>query len=588
MSRTLHHRGPDKENFYLSAGAALIHTNLNIMDYKHRSQPMILNLGEREYTIVFDGAIYNIEELRKKLKDKGHFFRGHSDTEVILRTYIEWDDECVSHLNGVFAFAIWEKNDARLFIARDRIGFKPLFYTTKGDTFLFGSELKTILAHSLVDAKINVESIAEIMLIGPGRTPGFGVFCDIEELPPAHCASYDSKNGLQLHQYWQLQDEKHTDTFDQTVEKVRHLLLDSINNSLSSDVPVGAFLSGGLDSSIISAVAAKHFKKLGKQLHTFSVDYKNNENFFKSSKFQPDSDQAFIQHMKEYLGPDIIHTQILLETHQLLDTLYQAVDARDLPGMADIDASLLLFAAQAKKHVGVALSGEGADEIFGGYPWFRDEKVREKGGFPWAQSTEFRNSFLKKDFAVDAKKYVDQHYKNTLEQVITLENISPLERRMREMTQLNLQWFARTLLERKDRMTMYNSLEVRIPFCDHNIIEYLYTVPWEMKDYKDREKGLLREAMKGLLPETVLWRKKSPYPKTHNPDYLNAVSAKLKQVINDPTSPLLIFVDKEALENLLQTQNATPWYGQLMTTPQTIAYFLQINYWLQKYNIVIV
>jgi asparagine synthase (glutamine-hydrolysing) len=292
--------------------------------------------------------------------------------------------------------------------------------------------------------------------------------------------------------------------------------------------------------------------------------------------------------MKDYLHGE--HHKITIDTPQLVDALYKSVDARDLPGMADVDASLLLFCEEVKKSATVALSGECADEIFGGYPWYRDEKIRMIDGFPWAQSTDFRTSFLRDEFAsqFDSHRYVNERYKDTLKNTSKMPNLSDLESRMKEMMKLNLMWFMQTLLDRKDRMSMYNGLEVRVPFCDYRIAEYLYAVPWTFKDYQGREKGLLRTAMEGILPDEVLWRKKSPYPKTHHPAYLKAVSDVLRDILSEPSSPLLRIVKPSALEHLLHEDSPVPWYGQLMTIPQTIAYFIQINYWLQAYHIEIV
>ncbi|MCL2198736.1 MAG: asparagine synthase (glutamine-hydrolyzing) [Defluviitaleaceae bacterium] len=574
MQRALKRRGPDQSGIYTNANATLIHTRLSVVDLENGAQPMIFTRGDEEYALVYNGELYNTNELRDELIARGHTFQSHSDTEVLLHAYMKWKEECVERLNGIFAFAVWESHAKRLFIARDRIGVKPFFYAHRGEEFLFASEIKSLLANKKIRAEIDTNSIAEIVLLGPGRTPGYGVFRGVNELPPAHCGFF-GEGGLTLRRYWQLEDKPHTDTFEQTVEKVRFLVTDSIRRQLVSDVPVGAFLSGGLDSGIISAVAAQE-----RPLQTFSVYYKDNDQFFKKSKFQPDSDDKYIEIMSKHLGTK--HHRIEIDTDDLINALEAAVDARDLPGMADIDASLLLFCKEVKNHVTVALSGEGADEIFGGYPWYRDKDILMRDGFPWA--TNPRRGFLKKEQA----NYVQERCKKTLQAANILPNHSPHEHRMKEMINLNMHWFMQTLLDRKDRMSMYNGLEVRVPFCDFRIIEYLYTVPWEIKDHKSREKGLLREAMRGLLPDDVLWRKKSPYPKTHNPAYLAAVSKKLREVISDPSAPILQIVRKEALENLLKTTSPIPWYGQLMTTPQTIAYFLQVNYWLQKYDVTVI
>lgn len=585
MQKVIAPRGPDQNGIYLNNNTALIHTRLCVVDIENGLQPMTAKYGEKEYTLVYNGELYNTEEIREELIQYGHIFLGHSDTEVVLKSYIQWKDKCVEKFNGIFAFVVWDNTEKRLFFARDRIGVKPFFYTIINNSFIFGSEIKALLEHKYVSPEIDENSIAEIMFIGPGRTPGCGVFKNIKELKPA-CCGYYSKSGIKIIKYWTLKDREHTDNFEQTVEKVRELVIDSVTRQLVSDVPVGTFLSGGLDSSIISSIANSHFNKQNKKLTTFSVTYKDNDKYFKSSKFQPNSDTEYIKKMVEYLGCE--HHLITLDNNDLANALFDAVDARDLPGMSDVDSSLLLFCKEIKKHCTVALSGECADEIFGGYPWYRDKDIRAINGFPWAQSTKYRKSFLRDDIKVpDAENFVYSRYKDTLINTSKIQGISPIESRMKEMMKLNLDWFMQTLLDRKDRMSMYNALEVRVPFCDYRIAEYLYSVPWEFKDYKSYEKGLLREAVKGILPEEVLWRKKSPYPKTHNPEYLDIVSKMLKEVINDSTSPIFEFIKKSELEKLITTEKHEPWYGQLMTTPQTIAYFLQINYWLKKYKIII-
>ncbi len=585
MQKVLAPRGPDQNGIYIKDNAALIHSRLCVIDIENGIQPMTTKYGENEYTLVYNGELYNTDEVRDELKLLNHKFIGHSDTEVVLKAFVEWKEKCVEKFNGIFAFAVWDEAEKRLFFARDRMGVKPLFYTIVNNSFIFGSEIKALLEHQYVEPIINENSIAEIMFIGPGRTPGYAVFKNINEIKPA-CCGYYSKNGIKIKKYWTLKDREHTDNFEQTVEQVKFLVKDAITRQLVSDVPVGTFLSGGLDSSIISSVANSYFKEKGQQLKTFSVTYEDNDKYFKTSKFQPNNDTEYIKKMSEYLGCE--HHLITLNIRDLASALLEAVDARDLPGMADVDSSLLLFCKEIKKHCTVALSGECADEIFGGYPWYRDKEIRAINGFPWAQSTAYRKSFIKEDIKLpNGEDYVYSRYKDTLINTSKIKGISPLESRMKEMMKLNLDWFMQTLLDRKDRMSMYNALEVRVPFCDYRIAEYLYSVPWEYKDYKSYEKGLLRQAVTGILPDEVLWRKKSPYPKTHNPEYLNLVSGMLKEIIENPSSPILTFIKKEELQKLLNTERHEPWYGQLMTTPQTIAYFVQINYWLEKYNITI-
>lgn len=583
IQNTLLRRGPDDKGICTEEHASLIHTRLAVIDIENGKQPMEID----HYIIVYNGELYNTEELRSELKAYGVKFTGHSDTEVLLKCYIIWKEKCVEKFNGIFAFAIWDKKEEKLFIARDRIGVKPFFYYNRKGEFIFASEIKGILASGAVKAEADINSIAEIILLGPGRTSGQGVFRNIEELPPATCGYYDEK-GLKTWKYWRLEDKEHTDNLKTTVETVRFLVTDSIERQLVSDVPVCTFLSGGLDSSIISSVADRYFTEKGEQLHTFTLDYKDNDIYFKENKFQPNSDTSFIKIINEYLNTE--NHLIKLDTEELSSALYDAVDARDLPGMVDVDSSLLLFCKEIKKQGTVALSGECADEIFGGYPWYRDRTIRETDGFPWAQSTAYRYSFLKPEFAekIDPSDFVYSRYRQTVDDADTSKTKSALDRRMKEMMRLNLDWFMQTLLDRKDRMSMYNGLEVRVPFCDYRIAEYLYNVPWEYKDYNHYEKGLLRKAMEDYLPDEILWRKKSPYPKTHNPSYLKKVSEMLTEIINNPSSPLLQIVKKKELEKLLTENLSQPWYGQLMTTPQTIAYFVQLDYWLKKYNVKII
>ena len=436
MQKVISPRGPDQKGMYLKDNVALIHTRLSVIDIESGIQPMITKYNEKEFSIVYNGELYNTDEVRSELIQYGHKFLSKSDTEVILKSYVQWKDECVNKLNGIFAFAIWNDYDKSLFFARDRIGVKPLFYTVVNNSLIFGSEIKALLAHDHVEAIIDENSIAEIMFIGPGRTPGYGVFKNINEIKPA-CCGYYTKDGIKIKKYWTLNDKEHTDTFQQTIEKTRFLVQDAITRQLVSDVPVGTFLSGGLDSSIISSIANQHFNNKGEQLKTFSVTYENNDEHFKSSKFQPNSDTEYIKIMVDALKSE--HHLITLNNEDLANALFEAVDARDLPGMADIDSSLLLFCKEIRKHCTVALSGECADEIFGGYPWYRDKKIRAINGFPWAQSTQYRNNFIKDDIKIPyADEYVYSRYKDTLINTSKKNNISPLESRMKEMMKLNI------------------------------------------------------------------------------------------------------------------------------------------------------
>lgn len=584
MQKTMSRRGPDARGVWQDDTDAFLHSRLAIIDPQGGSQPMHLDFEGEHYVLVYNGELYNTAEIRKELLSLGHVFTGHSDTEVVLHAYARWGADCVERFNGIFAFAVREVKSKRTFLARDRIGVKPLFYMLHRSGLLFASEMKTILSYPAVKAGLDPQGAAELVLLGPGRTPGCGVFRGMRELEPGCCA-YWQNGKLNVRRYWKLRDREHTENFDQTVEHVRYLVLDAIRRQMVSDVPIGTFLSGGLDSSIISAVCAQELRKRGERLHTFSVDYVDHEKYFVPGKFQPDSDTSYIRLMQQTLDSD--HHWTVLSPEELLDVLEDATIARDLPGMADVDFSLLAFCAQIRDHVKVALSGECADEIFGGYPWYRDPAVRAVAGFPWSQNGEFRGDMLSAAVAdrIYAPDYIRERYHDTCAHSDILPGTPPHERRMKEMVNLNFRWFMQTLLDRKDRMSMYSGLEVRVPFCDYRIAEYLYTVPWEFKDYQGKEKGLLRCAVSDLLPQKVLWRKKSPYPKTFDPSYTAYVTEKMKKLLEDPYAPLFYMIDRGTARRLLDEEQQWPWYGQLMKGPQTIAYLLQMDFWLRHNHV---
>lgn len=587
MMETMQRRGPDACGKYQHENCLLLHSRLAIIDLNGGQQPMHLSWRSETYTIVYNGELYNTEELRALLIRLGHQFRGHSDTEVVLHAYAQWSEGCLEYFNGIFAFAIYERKRKKLFLARDRIGVKPLFYTQHKNGLIFASEIKTILAHPEINANLDSEGAAQILLLGPGRIPGSGVFQNIKEIEPG-CFGYHIGGKWNWCRYWKLTDREHSESFEETVEHVRFLVTDAIRRQMVSDVPIGTFLSGGLDSSLISSIVATEIRGSDERLKTFSVDYENNDKYFSASKFQPNADSQYIRIMQSYLNSD--HHWTVISPQMLLDALMSATAARDLPGMADVDISLLLFCKEIREHVKVALSGECADEIFGGYPWYRDPEIRASEGFPWSQNVHVRSQLIaqevKKNFAPD--EYVYDHYSATISACDILPGQSVEDRQVKEMTNLNFRWFMQTLLDRKDRMSMYNGLEVRVPFCDYRIAEYLYGVPWEFKNWQGTEKGLLRSAMRDVLPETVLFRKKSPYPKTHDPLYFQLVSKELDRILNDPHAPIYQIVDKTALTALLHDEYQWPWYGQLMREPQTIAYMLQINCWLDMYHVNIV
>ncbi len=587
MGRTLSHRGPDANGFWFSPNSGLAHTRLVVIDPVGGAQPMIRDYGNRKYVITYNGELYNTAELKRELEELGHVFQSNSDTEVLLISYIEWGERSVNKLNGIYAFGVWDEAKQKLFLARDRLGVKPLFYHHSEDRLLFGSEIKAILAHPDVDAVVDEDGLSEIFGLGPSRTPGNGVFKGVKELRPGHFLVFDRK-GLKINRYWQVESAPHLDDENTTIEKIRELLVDSIQRQLVSDVPICTFLSGGLDSSIISAVAGAQYQGSKRELNTYSIDYVDNYLHFNASEFQPNSDQKWINIMSEYI--DSYHQNITLDIPPLVKTLKDAVLLRDLPGMADVDSSLLLFSREVKKNATVALSGECADEIFGGYPWFYRKEDLNSTAFPWVRSLNIRKNIISSELKtkLNLEGYIQDKYQQTIAEVPKLASDTNEQAKMRELFYINMTWFMSTLLERKDRMTMGTGLEVRVPFADHRIVEYAWNIPWEMKNMDGREKGLIRRAMKELLPIEIIERKKSPYPKTHHPKYTELVKEEINEILADGNEPLNQLIDRKYVTQLVESDVKdvnVPWFGQLMTGPQLLAYLLQINIWLKEYKV---
>ncbi|MHA6485180.1 asparagine synthase (glutamine-hydrolyzing) [Paenibacillus sp. strain BS8-2] len=588
MTDTLAPRGPDAAGSWISAHCALGHRRLSVIDPENGAQPMIRYTGDDQYIVVYNGELYNAPELRRELQSRGRDFTTTCDTEVLLVAFMEWGRSCVERFNGIFAFAIWDVTAQELFLARDRLGVKPLFISKYNGLFLFGSEPKCILEHSAVKAEVGAEGLAEIFVMGPARTPGQGIYKNLSELKPGQCMVVN-RSGIKTITYWQLRSTAHEQSVDETAQHVGELLKDTVERQLVSDVPVCTLLSGGLDSSALTTLAVKYYDENNQgNVHTYSVDYRDNDKHFKAHAFQPNSDAPWIERMTSHLGT--IHHPIQFDTPELVDALRDATLARDLPGMADVDASLLLFCREIKKGATVALSGEAADEIFGGYPWFHREEALKADTFPWSLATAMRADLLSPEVAawIKPQEYITDRYADAVAEVPKLIGEDEMTSRMRRMSYLNITRFMPTLLDRKDRMSMAAGLEVRVPFCDHRLVEYVWNIPWEIKTAGDREKGILRKSLHGVLPDDVLYRKKSPYPKTHNPNYLTAVKGLLLDVLNDPNSPLLPLIDVKKVRALAESDSAKsniPWFGQLMSGPQLFAYLYQVNLWLKQYKI---
>lgn len=587
MNASLSKRGPDEDGYYYSDYVHLAHKRLIVIDPEGGKQPMIEHYSYGDYIICYNGQIYNTKELKNTLIENGFEINTHSDTEILLKSYIHFGNSVVNYLNGIFAFAIFNTKKEELFIARDHFGVKPFFYTIQNNTFIFASEIKAIFKFPGVEKIIDSQGISELFGIGPSHTSGTTVFKNIFELKPAHFGVFN-KSGLHLTKYWSLKSKEHTDSLGKTCEKIKYFLNDSITSQLVSDKPICTFLSGGLDSSIITKFAADYYQKEGlPPLDTYSIDYVDNDKNFVKSDFQPNSDNYYIDLMTKNLHTK--HHKIIIDTPELASSLEDAMIARDMPGMADIDSSLLLFCKDVKNEMTVALTGECADEIFGGYPWFFRKDSLNSGTFPWSIAIEERQKLLNSDISskVNLKDYIDYRYNESLKEVEILESDSKETAEKRKISYLTLNWFMQTLLDRSDRMAMYNGFELRVPFCDYRLAEYVWNIPWEMKALKGREKGLLRYVCKDFLPDEIVDRKKSPYPKTHNPTYLSKVKVMLSNIMEKSDAPINSLLNCDYILSILESNGeafSRPWFGQLMTGPQLMAYLCQVNMWLEKYQ----
>ena len=532
-------------------------------------KPITKRCGEREHMLLFSGSLFNMTE------------------EAVLDGLIENGPGFVKQLNGVFAFCYWD--ESHLMLVRDHLGVKPLYYAVERDRIIFGSKPGGLFALGVKPA-LDKQGLQELFALGPAHTPGSCVYSGVQELLPGEYL-LASPDGIKKNIYWQLESRPHIESFEDTVETVAQLVKNSVEQQMETELPLCAFLSGGLDSSLVTAISAKKLASQNKRLRTFSFDFDGNDEFYKSHAFQPSRDTPYALEMAKYL--DTEHVQLTCNHTQLADMLGAAMEARDMPGMADIDASLLYFCGIAGKSHKVALTGECADEVFGGYPWFRSEQAlncrTSSCTFPWSQDHAARRTLLRDDVIneLQLEEYAHAAYEAGVAETPCLTGEAAGEARRRETAWLNLRWFMQTLLVRMDCCAEASGVEARVPFADIRLLEYVWNIPWEMKYKEGHAKYLLRAAGQDFLPNSVLWRKKSPYPKTYHPQYAAILAERLQEILDDPNQPLHQFVEKRKAEDFLKQppDHGAPWYGQLMAAPQRIAWFLQINAWMRKYRL---
>lgn len=587
MKKRLIPRGPDQNGIYFDAHIGLAHTRLSIRDLKEGIQPMVRHIDGYPYVIVYNGELYNAGELKQELESKGWQFETTSDTEVILCRFLEYGSDFVRDLNGIFSFSIYDGRHEKLLLYRDSFGVKPLFYTFLPDEeIVFGSEIKALFAYSEVKPQADLRAFREVFGIGPARIPGSGLYKGIHELKPGTYLSV-SKYGIHHEVYWRLESHPHEDSYETTIEKAGEMIYHAIKRQMVSDVPICTFLSGGVDSSLVSSVCSEELKKEGKTLSTYSFDFDGNEKYFKANSFQPSRDRPYVDQMVSFLHSR--HHYLSCDYEKQADLLKESVFAHDMPCMADVDSSLLYFCKEVAENEKVVLTGECADEVFGGYPWFHREEFFGKNLFPWTRELSPRYELLKTEFAkeLDLETYVKEIYASSVSEIEPLPKENETETNRRQISYLNIRYFMQTLLNRMDRTSMHWGLEARVPFADRELVEYVFNIPWEMKAKDGIVKNILRQSGRNFLPEEILFRKKSPYPKLYHPFYEELLGKRLLQILEDSASPLHEILDVEKVKQFINSVKdyGKPWYGQLMAGPQMLAYLLQIHYWLTEYHV---
>ncbi|KAA0023778.1 asparagine synthase (glutamine-hydrolyzing) [Antrihabitans cavernicola] len=585
MTETMACRGPDGSGTYVRTHAALGHRRLAIIDLPGGTQPMTVGTPDGDIAMVYSGETYNFTELRAELRTLGHTFRTDSDTEVVLHGYLQWGDAVVDHLNGMYAFAIWDGRDDKLVMIRDRMGIKPFYYYPTRDGVLFGSEPKAILANPLAPKVVDADGLRELFAMT--KAPGWSLWKDMEEVRPGTIVTVD-RTGLRTRTYWKLDAVAHTDDQSTTVDRVRELMTDIVDRQLISDVPRCVLLSGGLDSSAVTGLAAARLARDGEQLRTFSVDFLHQEETFTPDEMRDTPDSPFVREVAEKVRS--AHHDVMLDPADLTDPAVRraVIRARDIPaGLGDMDTSLYLLFKAIRAQSTVALSGESADEVFGGYRWFHDETAVNADTFPWlafrtAQTGDSRFDVFNADLRdrLNIPAYIDAQYRAAVAEVDQLPDASPVEQRMRTICHLHLTRFVRMLLDRKDRASMAVGLEVRVPFCDHRLVEYVYNTPWSMKTFDGREKSLLRHATKHVLPQSVAERVKSPYPSTQDPGYAAALQQQVKEVLSDGDDRLFELVDRSYVHSAAEV-DPTTMPGDVRNSLDRV---LDLHHWLDMYD----
>ncbi|QPB24752.1 asparagine synthase (glutamine-hydrolyzing) [Rhizobium sp. 007] len=556
MNNVLARRGPDGSGVWRSEFACLGHRRLSVIDLEGGAQPMELSRERGSITLTYNGEIYNYRELRQELLARGHTFKTQSDTEVLLAAWSEWGYESLGRLNGMFSFALWDASREELWLLRDHLGIKPLYYHWRGSSLLFASEVKALFAHPSVHAVIDAEGVAQLLL-PLIKFPGANPYKDVFEVLPGSATVF-SRNGLRSIRYWNLEEiisrAPPRIEITQAGASLRGLLIDTIERQTIADVPLCTLLSGGLDSSAITAGAQK-IQTGNSKVRSFSVDFNDAAD---SQTSRSALDRKFAHEAAAFIGSE--HRNIVLDTSLLAapETRDACVAARDLPnGIGDLDLSLLLLCRKVREHATVALSGESADELLAGYLWFQEPTAVWADTFPWLADSpahgylhqRILNAFQPALLAeLQLEEYLQDHYSAALSKLDLDPGLSAADRRHREIMYLAVTHFLPTLLDRNDRLSMATGLEVRVPFCDHRIVEHLVTLPAAVHTADGREKSVLRQAAKDMLPVGVLERKKSPYPSVPDPTYSSQIASQIDALTSDQRARLRDFFSPSILD----------------------------------------
>jgi asparagine synthase (glutamine-hydrolysing) len=585
-------RGPDDEKTWLHPRAALGVRRLSVVDLEGGSQPMICEQdGQLVAALAYTGEVFNFKELRSELEGRGHSFSTRSDTEVVLKSYVEWGPSCAERLNGMFAFAVWDARLEELVLIRDRVGVYPMIYAETPTGLLFGSEQKALLAHPLIHPTVGLDDLREMM--STAGTPDQAGYAQMRSLAPGQFLRA-GRNGVKLGQFWSLQPAEHEDDLPATIGTVRELLEDIVARQLISDVPICTFLSGGLDSSALTALVSRELGRVnGGCVRTFALDFEGHaEHFQAEGNIRTSPDAPFAAEVAEAIGSD--HSTVVVQSRELDDAINRGtvLRARDLPTpWGDLYTSLYLLCREVRAHSTVALAGDASDELFGGYAWASDQSLHDTGTFPWAAAAQKYPPADRADPAallepglrdeLDIDGYERDRYAEAVGEVVHLPGASDEERRRRENNYLDLTRYLRIVIDRTHRMGMAAGLESRVPFCDYRLLDYVYNVPWEMKSFDGREKSLLRAAVADLLPEGVLARKKAGYPVTEDPVYEEALRQRLQGLLSQeaPIRPLL---DEGAVQSALGRENGSS--GQPVAR-SSIEMVVHLNDWLKHYGV---